>query len=52
MKYETKLMPKKPHLQMKKKKSYFQARVYKFSKSNQLSVVPVSSEAAFAHSLE
>lgn len=45
--YETRLMPKR-----RKKKSYFQARVLKFSKTNQLSVVPVSSESVLAHSLK
>jgi len=43
-------MPKRK--KKKEKKGYFQARVLKFSKPNQLSVVNFSSESAFAHSLE
>lgn len=50
--YETKLMPKRKTPHEKKKASYFQASILTFSKPNQLSVIPVSSESAFAHSLK
>lgn len=54
---ETKLMPRRKTPNEKRKKqsnpqTYLPARVLKFSKPNPVSVVPVSSESAFAYSFD